>query len=1026
VGLILVKLPVQRGRHPDQNEQVTRRVRNCCAVFAACGCYFIEVALTDTELLRQYLDQKSEQAFSELAGRHIDLVYSAALRQVRGDQELARDVTQAVFTDLARKARSLVRHPSLPGWLYTSTRYLAAKARRAEQRRRARELELLSMEIDNASLAPEVFWDDLKNVLDDAMHDLREEDRQALLLRFFQRHSLAEVGAQLGLSENTARMRVSRALHKLRGALERRGISSSAAALSALLTREAVSSAPAGIAGSVTQGAMAGAGLTLGVITFGILMATTKTKIAVGALVLMGLLVSLAWRPWIGEPETAREREPVPLAAGEASAPESGGIPGEAQMLRATAMAESPAAEEPDPMLRFRVLDDLGEPIPGGGVNYRRWQQSRFQGGDLVTGDDGMALVPHPVDTTWLQVTTRIDGFADTRLEWRPDRGDNIPETYTVRLERGLRIGGRVVDADGQPVERAQVGWNHEESPGETYQNQSHLFGWIATLTDEEGRWSLDRIAQPMLDRIYGGARHDEHAPSPMVKVGRDPEVARELREGSHLFQLGRAYAVHGIALDPEGNPIPHARILVGRRGYVGSRTGEAEFDGRFFIKGCRAGNSSLTAEAEGFASTTISVEVTAEMPFIEVVLHPGRPLRVRIVNRQGDPIPEARAWLNTMSSRTDDDLQPQASVRLQSDSEGRIVWENAPDQELSFGFHATGYMRLHEVKLHPGEEEHRVTLARGVTIAGTVRDNQTGELIPRFRIVTGYPARVSGGTVSRWSGLERFTINFSGGEFRHTFEEPVIGGMANPGYLLKFEAEGYAPAVSETIGADEETVHLDVLLEPAASLEVVVLSSSGQPAGQAQVALIEDGAFFTVFPGRLEGPMRTSLLRIANDGTFRLPPDQGIHQVAAAHPSGFALAAADDLRAAPVLVLGPWARIEGQALREGGPAAGIDLALQFQHILPAGGLRLDMSSYTVTSDSEGRFRFEQVPPGLLNVSLRIEEVLSFGAAAKGSRTWTFHSLLPIEVAAGETARIEVETPPEPGRSFSGDLDRVR
>src|SRR5262245_22133698 len=93
----------------------------------------------DSELLRQYSEKHSEEAFAELVRRHLDLVYSAALRQVNGDTHLAQDVAQTVFTDLARKARPLSRHPVLTGWLYTSSRFAAAKLVRTENRRRARE-----------------------------------------------------------------------------------------------------------------------------------------------------------------------------------------------------------------------------------------------------------------------------------------------------------------------------------------------------------------------------------------------------------------------------------------------------------------------------------------------------------------------------------------------------------------------------------------------------------------------------------------------------------------------------------------------------------------------------------------------------------------------------------------------------------------------------------------------------------------------------------------------------------------------
>ena len=209
------------------------------------------------ELLRRYVAERSEPAFTELVQRHIDLVYSAALRQVGGEAPAAQDVTQAVFTDLARKAARLTRHTSLTGWLYTSTRYLAAKARRAEQRRRAREQHAHTMNQLLQSTGPDPAWDELRPVLDDVMHELSAADREAVLLRFFERRPLAEIGTRLGLSENAARMRVDRALDKLRAALAKRGVTSTATALAAVLADEAVSAAPVGLAATVSHTAFA-------------------------------------------------------------------------------------------------------------------------------------------------------------------------------------------------------------------------------------------------------------------------------------------------------------------------------------------------------------------------------------------------------------------------------------------------------------------------------------------------------------------------------------------------------------------------------------------------------------------------------------------------------------------------------------------------------------------------------------------------------------------------------------------------
>ena len=192
--------------------------------------------LTDTELLRRYAGDRSEAAFGELVARHVNLVYSTALRLVGGDEQLARDVAQSVFTDLARKAVPLCNrrrrevadggtqaNPSLSGWVYTGARFAAAKFVRAEQTRRKheREAQVMNELLNSGSHEPE--WSELRDVLDDAMSMLSDGEREAVLLRYFEGNDFRIVGAALGLSEDAARKRVSRALDKLRDALARRG-----------------------------------------------------------------------------------------------------------------------------------------------------------------------------------------------------------------------------------------------------------------------------------------------------------------------------------------------------------------------------------------------------------------------------------------------------------------------------------------------------------------------------------------------------------------------------------------------------------------------------------------------------------------------------------------------------------------------------------------------------------------------------------------------------------------------------------
>ena len=215
----------------------------------------------DAALLRRYVEEHSETAFTKLVRRQLNLVYSAALRRCRGDAHRAAEVAQQVFTALARQAPSLQRHTVLTAWLYATTRNIAVDLLRREQRRQIREQEAHLMHELFANSAPGADWECLRPVLDETMDELSTTDRTAVLLRVFDR-PFAEIGAALNVTEDAARMRVDRALDKLRVLLAKRGITSTTAALAATLTQQAVASAPAGMAANIAVGALGGAAAT--------------------------------------------------------------------------------------------------------------------------------------------------------------------------------------------------------------------------------------------------------------------------------------------------------------------------------------------------------------------------------------------------------------------------------------------------------------------------------------------------------------------------------------------------------------------------------------------------------------------------------------------------------------------------------------------------------------------------------------------------------------------------------------------
>jgi RNA polymerase sigma factor (sigma-70 family) len=241
--------------------------------------------------LAEYAQTGSEAAFREVVERYVNLVYSAAIRLVNGDTHLAEDVTQKVFADLAGMARKISRDVKLGGWLHRHTCFVANNTMRGERRRQLRErsaVEMNSMEDHSeenlALIAP---------VLDEAINELGAEDRDAIMLRFFEQKDFRTVGEALGSNEDAARKRVDRALDKLHGSLTRRGVVLSATALTATLASQAVTAAPVGLALSISTAAVASAAAGGGT-ALTLIQIMAKAKIGIAAAVVVAVAIPVA------------------------------------------------------------------------------------------------------------------------------------------------------------------------------------------------------------------------------------------------------------------------------------------------------------------------------------------------------------------------------------------------------------------------------------------------------------------------------------------------------------------------------------------------------------------------------------------------------------------------------------------------------------------------------------------------------------------------------------------------------------
>ena len=455
--------------------------------------------IRDWELLDQYTQKGSQEAFAQIVERYVDLVYTTCFRDLR-DHHLAEDSTQAVFLVLAQKARSLRREVVLAGWLFQTARLVVRNARKQEARRKIRERKAAEMIQPTSPTA--LAWEGMSPLLSDGLERLNKKDRDAILLHYYQRKTLAEVGGSMGVSEDAARMRVSRAVEKLRSFFRRKGQTMALGAVATLLMANAVQAAPpacgpavvAAVCGTAGKAALAGgAAAALARATMHALwMAKLKTAAAVAAVTLLVPTAGLATYHAVA---AQREHDRRTLAAN---------APANDEILPAPAPAPAapPAAGQPAPCgprarrrsirpakaaARCRQAGCAGRPAPlphrgrpAGGL--RPCDSGRRQAGAHSAARSPGGDNPHARTPTSLEVEnnrTAAGGEIRTRIMYQPGTAMQIQRTikprsgkeYAVILQQG-RAGETAAKAgQGQTTLRvtADGGENWKSWTAETF-----------------------------------------------------------------------------------------------------------------------------------------------------------------------------------------------------------------------------------------------------------------------------------------------------------------------------------------------------------------------------------------------------------------------------------------------------------------------------------------------------------------------------------------------------------------------------
>jgi uncharacterized GH25 family protein len=665
-----------------------------------------------------------------------------------------------------------------------------------------------------------------------------------------------------------------------------------------------------------------------------------------------------------------------------------------------SATPKAATAPESSATFDLRIVGPDDKPLADASVNLRSepaLDKACVKAGTFVTksrfgiyirsGADGRVAVERPSRCESLNLTIRKSGYATYMASWR-GAADPIPATFTAKLQPGLTIGGILVDADGKPVPNARIRLTiYFTGPGRPMGLRAESAE--GAFTNDQGIWKyegvphsmgsiLAEINQPKFPvfRTLLNRRQFE------IEPGHEPSAKITLRGGR---------TVNGKVTDQNGKPIANA--LVRTRFQMQTRKAWTGADGVYRLEGCAPGLNRIVAWAKHHAPGLQEVDLAegAATPPVDFQLKPGNTIRMRVLDKQGRPIPKARVIVERGHSSLPYTALDQAPH--ETADAGLWEWNEAPPDELQANIAPPEGMRVNR-PIMARKEEYVFRLPSPLVVSGNVFDAETRQPIKRFRLVS----RVSrGGEELGWA--EKNILSSDGRfQIRETVEEP--------GYLVRVVADGYHSAASREIKSDEGNVTVDFGLVKGKSVAATVLTPDGAPAAGAKVALVSAGKEIVVEQGKLQNGDETD-----HSGQFRLETPNDDFWIVVTHPSGCAELPGRPATDPRVIKLTPWSRIEGAFPAARKPEGAVEISATRPVFLGQNRTQIIVHSQQ-SIDARGRFVFERVLPGSY-------QILAKWASGAGDSEMTSSIKAHALCRPGDIGRIDLATD---GRPVTGQV----
>jgi Carboxypeptidase regulatory-like domain len=625
---------------------------------------------------------------------------------------------------------------------------------------------------------------------------------------------------------------------------------------------------------------------------------------------------------------------------------------------------------------------------------------------DQVDTADGAGVVAVPIPKTGVEsvvLTVKAKGYSDTYMKVEVSPTSPLPGMVKVRMLEAAELGGVVKGADDKPVTGAQVEVYRftigDDPQFDGLEEPSYARRTVKTGTD--GRWAVEGVPVRYLRRVGVRFRHPDHPEGKIYSVGENATVEAELREQRHTMRLVSAARVIGIVTDPEGRPVPEARVVLSAKNMLRFHESVTDKAGTFTANGLKVQRTVFAVTGPGFSPYAGEFILEPGMQEVRIQLEKGSVFRGRVVGVDRQPIPGVRVVALGLIDRMDLEWPQKLIIpgfHAFTDKDGRWAWTSGPAMNMPFQFKRDGYALRTDVPVEPNGEEVEVRLHRPLEVVGSVLDDETGQAVPRFRI------EPQGRDVYWGDSMEFDTRD---GRFTLVLDKGTNG-------TLRFVSPEHAPQEEVIPPPNNGIIQMVVRLKRSAELTGTVVDESGRPvAGASVVWTSADRANVDLLGGgRVEQDDR--VVRTTADGQFRLRPDEEPVGVAAVGPGGFRLLTLAEFRANPRMELQPYGAVQGmyRGWADDDGSARLSLALfegeDSEQAGHSGGWSGPMSSVSFGA----RFDFPRVPPGRHGLVREVQSGNGGSYMTIATVTVRPGQISPIDIHAhGARARIRLVVP---------------